>query len=62
MVNSHSTKKFKKRSFEIQFSVGPDIFQLVLDKDNLFCGVVIENTGLFYAGKCLTLKMREQKP
>ena len=23
--------------------------------------MVIENAGLFYAGKCLTLKMREQK-
>ena len=60
-VKSHSTKKIKKRSFEIQFSVGLDIFQLGLDNDNLFCGVVIENTGLFYDEKSLTLMMREQK-
>ena len=57
-----------KGAVEFKFSVGPDIFDLGLDNENLYCGVVIllesKTTGkteCFYPGKWLNLKISERK-
>ena len=66
-VKENKTKK-KADAVEFIFSVGPDIFDLGLDNENLYCGVVIVlesktngRTELFYPGKWLNLNISKRK-
>ena len=61
LVRDNKTNNSKKGFLEFKFCVRPDIFDLGLNNESLFCGVVIANKKFFYPGQWMNLMMEEQK-